>query len=456
MPLRVAVLFSGGKDSTFAVWHCLQKRMDVKYLVTMEPKSKESYMFHYPNIRWTKLQAESMGIRQRVHQTSGEKEKEVKDLVAAIRPIRHDIDALAAGGLASNYQADRIGKAANGLGLKTIMPLWKIEPAKYWKMLLNAGFEVIIAGVSAEGLDEGWLGKIIDWHAFRELKTLSKKFRFHLGFEGGEAETFVTDCPVFRKKLIPLSAEKSWDGQTGSGFYMINDMMAIDKTESEKLMKEYSQKKEAIKKRLEEFRNVGSTSSEERLFAELAFCLCTPQSKAKLCWAAVSRLMKNGLLMEGDNKEIEQNLKGVRFHRSKARYIEGARKLLTKNGKLDVRGTLARGDMASSSAARSAVMNKEPREVRDWIVSNIKGLGYKESSHFLRNIGMGQGIAILDRHILKNLKKLGIIGEVPESLSPKKYLEIERRMSAFCEHIGISDEELDLLLWSKETGEIFK
>ncbi len=441
MPLRVAVLFSGGKDSTFAVWHCLQKKFDVKCLITMEPKSKESYMFHYPNIRWTRLQAEAMGIKQHIHCTSGEREKELNDLVSALLPVRHDIDAVAAGGLASTYQADRIGKVCHGLGLRPVVPFWHTEMEKYWNLLLEAGFEIIITSVSANGLDKAWLGRVADRQALKELAVLSKKFRFHLGFEGGEAETFVTNCPIFKKKLVPLEAEVAWDDGTSSGFYIIKDMMAIDKTELNKLMKEYSRKKEAIKKRLDEFRHAGSTSSEERLFAELAFCLCTPQSKARTCWAAVAELEKNGLLLKGGKADIEKNLKGVRFHINKAGYIELARNLLTKNGRL---------------AVRSSILNQEPKEAREWLVKNVKGLGHKEARHFLRNIGMGQGIAILDRHILKNLKRLGVIDAVPVSMSPKRYKDIERRMSVFCSRIGISEEELDLLLWSRETGEIFK
>jgi len=440
MALRVAVLFSGGKDSTFVVWHCLEKRMDIRYLVTMEPAGK-SCMFHYPNIKWTRLQAKSMGIKQHLHHTSGNKESELGALIEALRPISHDIDAIATGGLASSYQVDRIGKVCHGLGLKPIVPLWHTKIENYWRMILEAGFEVIMTGVAADGLGRDWLGKRIDAKELEILNSLSAKHGFHLGGEGGEFETMVLDGPMFSKKLVPLSAEVTWDDATKSGFYIINDMMTIDKAELKKLMKDYSQKKDAIKKRLGEFMVVGSDASEERLFAELAFCLCTPQSKAKTCWAAVTGLEKNGLLLKGSRSSIEKNLPGVRFHRNKARYIEEAREKLSASGKLDVRGT---------------VLEKEPIEARLWLVENIKGLGYKEASHFMRNIGKGQGIAILDRHILKNLKRFGVIEDVPASLTPKKYIEIEKRMSAFCARAGIPEDELDLLLWSKETGEIFK
>jgi N-glycosylase/DNA lyase len=245
--------------------------------------------------------------------------------------------------------------------------------------------------------------------------------------------------------------------------------MSLNKKGVDALLEEYSRKKEAIRKRLDDFRRVGSDSSEERLFAELAFCLCTPQSKAKTCWAAVTGIEKSGLLLSGGSDEISKNLKGVRFHRNKARYIEEARAALTTGGKLDVRGAIFGNNREpgneSTSKKRHGTMNGPSCgsdsvgaviEAREWLIANIKGLGYKEASHFLRNIGMGQGIAILDRHILKNLKLLGVIDEVPKSLTRKKYMEIEQSMSDFCNRTGVPEEELDLLLWSREAGEIFK
>ncbi len=99
---------------------------------------------------------------------------------------------------------------------------------------------------------------------------------------------------------------------------------------------------------------------------------------------------------------------------------------------------------------------ENPFDLREFLVRNIKGLGYKEASHFLRNIGLGKNIAILDRHILKNLKELKIIKEIPESLTKRKYIEIEKKFIKFSEKIGILPEELDLVLWAKETGTIFK
>jgi len=188
---------------------------------------------------------------------------------------------------------------------------------------------------------------------------------------------------------------------------------------------------------LGEFRAVWESGTDESVFRELVFCLFTPQSKAKSCWAAVERICDCDSLINGSAVEITRELKGVRFHHTKAARVVEARKYIN--------GFKAR--LAGFSS---------PEEAREWLVRNINGMSYKEASHFLRNIGMGRELAILDRHILRNLARLGVIPEVPKSLSPKKYLEIEARMIVFSEKIGIPMDHLDMLLWYREAGEIFK
>jgi len=200
--------------------------------------------------------------------------------------------------------------------------------------------------------------------------------------------------------------------------------------------------KEMIESRLAQFRRIWSDGSDRDLFAELAFCILTPQSKARTCWPAVERLREKGLLFVGTADEIEHELKNVRFKERKAGYIVSARELFTKDGRLSIRFVLE----GFSS----------PLKTREWLVDNVLGLGYKEAGHFLRNIGLGEDLAILDRHILKNLVLLGIIDEIPKSLTKKRYLDIERRMTAFSKETEIPMGHLDMVLWSKETGEIFK
>lgn len=201
-----------------------------------------------------------------------------------------------------------------------------------------------------------------------------------------------------------------------------------------KLIIEYKHKKKAIKKRLKDFENLYK-SEIGVIFPELCFCLLTPQSNALYCDRAIQELKKTKLLFKGNLSAIRRILKGhARFHNKKAQYIVGARACFDKN----ILGTA------------------DTLKMRGLLVKNIKGLGYKEASHFLRNIGLGKDMAILDRHILKNLKSYGAIDRVPSSLTPKSYLNIEERARRFARRIRIPLEELDLLFWSKETGVIFK
>jgi ABC transporter with metal-binding/Fe-S-binding domain ATP-binding protein len=216
--MKMAVLFSGGKDSVFAVYEALKQGHNVTTLITMAPKSKESYMFHYPNAEFTKYQAEAMGIEHVIWKTAGEKEKELEDLKAAIASVKDRIDCVAAGGLASEYQYKRIKSVCGQLGLDTFVPHWLADPERYWNLILSAGFRVMVTGVACEGLGKEWLGRVIDQKAFLELKKLSVKHRFHLAFEGGEAETFVTDGPIFRKRVEITDAETVWNRD--SGFYL--------------------------------------------------------------------------------------------------------------------------------------------------------------------------------------------------------------------------------------------
>ncbi len=203
----------------------------------------------------------------------------------------------------------------------------------------------------------------------------------------------------------------------------------------------YEKQKDPVQKRLQEFRQVLERDDHD-VFAELCFCLLTPQSSAKTCWAAVTRLKGKSLLLKGAPGELEPLLNDVRFNESKAKYIVQAREQFSKNGDLQVKPHL-----------RSFVNNYE---LREWLVENVNGLGYKEASHFLRNVGLGEEFAILDRHILRNLKDFGVLPEIPTSLTKKRYLEIEEKVRRFSREIGIPMGELDLLLWSKETGWIFK
>jgi len=214
--MRLAALTSGGKDSLYAVYLARKEGHDIRYLLSMIPESHESYMFHHPNIELTEIQAELMGIPLLVEKTSGEKEKELKDLERLILRVKDEVDGILTGVIASNYQRERIDRICKKFSLECISPLWHINPEKYWHELMRSGFRIMITSVSAEGLDKGWLGRIIDEKAIDELKELNRRFKIHLSFEGGEAETLVLDCPMFGKGIKIVEAKREWDGQRGT------------------------------------------------------------------------------------------------------------------------------------------------------------------------------------------------------------------------------------------------
>lgn len=207
--------------------------------------------------------------------------------------------------------------------------------------------------------------------------------------------------------------------------------------------KVYKEKKKELKERLEFFRNVWIKGSEEDIHYELSFCILTPQSKARNAWLAITTLRENGILLSGNWEEISEFLNIVRFKNNKAKYlVELREQMKNEKGKIITKTLFSKMETT--------------HEKREWIVKNIKGMSYKEAGHFLRNIGFGSEVAILDRHILKNLVKLDIIPEVPKTISPKIYLEIEKKLEKFCLEVKIPMDEMDLLLWYIEAGEIFK
>ena len=214
--MKAAVLFSGGKDSTMAVYKAIEEGYDVEYLVSMISDNPESYMFHVPNIHITELSSEAMEIPLIKAKTHGVKEKELDDLKGVLNKLKErGIEAIFAGALASEYQKSRIDQLCRDLGLVSNAPLWHIDPKKYMEEIIDSGFEVIIISVSAEGLDESWLGKRIDHQLLEEIINLNSKYGMHMAFEGGEAETLVLDCPIFKRRIKIIEASNVWDRDSG-------------------------------------------------------------------------------------------------------------------------------------------------------------------------------------------------------------------------------------------------
>jgi len=214
--MKAAVLFSGGKDSTMATYKAIERGWKVEYLVSMISDNPESYMFHTSNIHLTELAAQSMDIPLLRYTTHGIKEKELDDLKIVLTDLKNEgVEAIFSGALHSSYQKSRIDKLCQDLSLESIAPLWHKDPYKYMEELIELNFETILVSVSAAGLDESWLGRKIDSELLDELITIHEKYGIHLAFEGGEAETLVLDCPLFKKRIKIQESEKVWDRDSG-------------------------------------------------------------------------------------------------------------------------------------------------------------------------------------------------------------------------------------------------
>ncbi|KEQ56345.1 tRNA-specific 2-thiouridylase MnmA protein [Marine Group I thaumarchaeote SCGC AAA799-E16] len=216
--MKLASLFSGGKDSTYAIYLAQKQGHEIKCLLSIFTKSEESHLLHHPNIQWTKLQAESMKIPQiTVNSKSDDTNDELSLLENLLKTAKDEygIEGLVHGGIKSNFQKEKFEKVCSKYGLTVVAPLWNLDSEQYMNDLLEANFVFVMITVSSDGLDDSWLGKVIGTTEIKTLKELSDKFGFNLNFEGGEAETFVIDCPLFSNSIKINRAEKKWDGYRG-------------------------------------------------------------------------------------------------------------------------------------------------------------------------------------------------------------------------------------------------
>lgn len=222
--MRVSLLFSGGKDSTYALWVAESWGWEV-VLLTMLPESDSSYMFHHPNVEWTPLQAEAMGLPLLLCRTSGEKLSELDDLREFVKDA--GADGVVTGAVESEYQKEKVDIICEELGMRSFAPLWHKDGESLLRELVEAGFEIMITSVSAEGLDESWLGRRIDGGCVDELIRLREKYGVSVVGEGGEMETFVLDAPFFKKRINVKEGERRWDGVRGA--YLIRDAELAEK-----------------------------------------------------------------------------------------------------------------------------------------------------------------------------------------------------------------------------------
>jgi len=216
--MKLAALFSGGKDSAYSIFLAKKQDHEIKCLLSVFPKSDESHLLHHPNLQWTHLQSQSMQIPQLTIKSEFDKtDNEIKLLEKIlIQSIdEYQIEGIVHGGIQSQFQKEKFENLCDKLNLKSITPLWNRNPIEYMNELISSNFVFIITSVSSGGLDDSWLGKIITKNDIIDLYTLSQKFGFNLNFEGGEAETFVINCPIFSHQIEIIQGTKIWDGYRG-------------------------------------------------------------------------------------------------------------------------------------------------------------------------------------------------------------------------------------------------
>ncbi|MBI5332000.1 MAG: diphthine--ammonia ligase [Candidatus Aenigmarchaeota archaeon] len=226
--MRLAALVSGGKDSLYAMYLAMQTGHDVRYIISFISENPDSYMFHVPNAGLVKKQAELIGIKHFEISTKGVKEEELADIEKVLKKILPEIDGVVTGAVASNYQKIRIDAICKNLGLQSIAPLWGRNDADMLREIVNNGFEIMIVAVAAPPLDESWLGCVIDEERINELAFLNKKYGISAMGEGGEFETLVIDCPMFKKSLV-VKGEKYWNDRIKHGVFVVRDLNVIEK-----------------------------------------------------------------------------------------------------------------------------------------------------------------------------------------------------------------------------------
>jgi predicted ATP pyrophosphatase (TIGR00289 family) len=227
--MRVAILFSGGKDSTFALYEALKKNWEVVALIAVKPKNTEAYLWHYATVEWTLLSSQALGIP--LFLVKCDKigaEEEAKELEKVFERIK--IDALVLGGVGlQKTQIREVKKVAKKYGIKVVIPHKGKDHYELFKEAIKSGFEIMITQVASQGLGPEWLGRKVDLETLEELKKLSEKHGFHIGFEGGYADSFVVNGPIFKKKIEFVDTEKVWDNETYSGYLEVKEAKLVEK-----------------------------------------------------------------------------------------------------------------------------------------------------------------------------------------------------------------------------------
>lgn len=226
--MDVAVLYSGGKDSTLAIEHCANKDWNIKYLISVKPTRTDCYLFHFATVEHTKDIAKILGLNHIFVTCNAADPKKEADIIKNI-VVKNPVDAVVLGGTGlQETQIKSIRDALFDLGVEVFATHTGGDHGKILYDLIKRGYDIRITQVAAEGLGEQWLGRKIDFDNYEELKKLSEKFGFHIGAEGGHYDTLVVDAPFFNKKLELVETEKVMEDKY-SGYLKVNKVAIVEK-----------------------------------------------------------------------------------------------------------------------------------------------------------------------------------------------------------------------------------
>jgi asparagine synthase (glutamine-hydrolysing) len=226
---KLGVLFSSGKDSTYAFYKMQQQGHQIKCLINIKSANPDSYMYHTPNLEMVPLQAKALNIPLVRGKTKGVKEKELKDLKKTLKIAikKYGIEGITTGALYSNYQRERIEKICKKLNIECFSPLWHMDQEEYMREIVNSDFKFILTKIAAYGLDKTWLGKVITEKDVDKLAEINKKIGINVAFEGGEAESLIIDGPNFEKRIKIKNAEIIMENDI-TGTYEIKEAKLVN------------------------------------------------------------------------------------------------------------------------------------------------------------------------------------------------------------------------------------
>lgn len=215
--MRLAALFSGGKDSNYALSWALKEGHQVSHLVTVYSEDQASFMYQTAGVELTELASQAIGIPQVKVWTTGEKEKEVADLHDVVHRLADDelLDGLISGALRSEYQRSRVDGICKDIGIESLSPVWHKDPEVHLRTVIENGFDILFVAVSAEGLGEEWIGRRLDLDAVADLKEVQTRSNINIDGEGGEFETMVLDAPHYRQRVVVDASKIYWGRDSG-------------------------------------------------------------------------------------------------------------------------------------------------------------------------------------------------------------------------------------------------